>query len=230
MRKRKPEKEKPLSKTHKKSLKNTGILVCFGPCASEIDPFRFILNKSSGQTGKLILGELLKNGAANVDILVFREIILEKEITRKVKKTCRYFNFGEFKKKLNRLLNTRKYGIIINLSALPDFRVAGKKRHKLDSRKRYRLDLVPNEKIIKTLRKRCKKAIIVGFKFDRKKGLIEKARKLLKANRLDFVVANNFSLENKHYLARILGKDSSSKNLSTKRQTAKILVKMLLNS
>ncbi len=198
------------------------VLICFGPCAVKIDPYRFILNKSTGKTGKEILKLLLKRGYL-VDLLVFRDIVLEPSLIRRLKKIKKYFYFEDFKHYLKSLLAKRKYDIIIFLSALPDFKPQRAFEGKMDSRRGYLLKLVPTEKVIMDLRSLQPQSKIIGFKLAHKHLLI-KANKLLNKAKLNYVVAN--SLRPK-YKAMIVGKDFISKVARTRKEIARLLVGLL---
>lgn len=198
------------------------ILLTFGPCATKIDKVRFILNSSTGETGKEILKELLKR-KLEIDCIVFKGLLKKKTKVN----LFEYFFFEEFKSVFLKLLKNKKYDIIIHLSALPDFKLEKEFKKKIDSKKPLVLKLIPTEKLIDKIRKFQKKAIICGFKLSFSKNILKKALELKKRAKLNIVVANTYNEKN-NYKALIITENKILGPFNSKRILAKELIKTIL--
>jgi len=168
-----------------KDLKGKKILVTAGSTIEEIDPIRFIANRSSGKMGIAIAHAAHKRGAAvtlirghtKVDpILNYKDIKISsaKEMHQAIKDNI-------------------NVDIVIHTAAVSDFTIE-KNNRKINSSKKLNLELTPTTKILEKIKKLNKKVYLVGFKAEynvTNQQLVDKAyQKLLKAN-CDLVVAND---------------------------------------
>jgi len=172
----------------KKDLKNKKILIIGGPSAESVDDIRILTNRSSGKT----VISLAKNA-------FFRGAEVTLWYGRGKEKPPNYIKTVNFEsiKDIMQLLKTndiKNFHAIIICAALSDY-LPKKYRGKIPSgQEKLVIELSPAPKIISLLRNKAKKAIIVGFKVeDSKTKLKEKAKNLLKNNKLDFVIANTIS-------------------------------------
>jgi len=163
------------------------ILITAGATWIKIDDVRILTNKFTGKTG-LYLAQQLKKKGHSVTLLV-NDHCLGKITGLKV---ISYRYFDELKILLNRLLKKNRYDAIIHMAAVSDYKVKNIKKGKIPScQKKLTLQLVPTEKLVKTIRKLCRQALLIQFKLEvQRKGLIEDAYQSLKENNSDFVVAN----------------------------------------
>lgn len=177
--------------TSKKDLKNKKILIVGGSTVESVDDVRCLTNKSSGKTAV----ELAKNafyrgsdlelwyGQSNIDSPDFVE-------TKRFKTLNSLFDLLEENK-------VSDFDIIIVCAALSDF-IPEKTNGKISSKKEAKIVLKPAPKFIKKLRKTAEDSLIVGFKLEENKKILEeKVDVFLKQNKLDFVVGNTLDgLEN----------------------------------
>lgn len=178
-------------------------MITAGPTWVAIDKVRVISNAATGQTG-LMLAEIFINLGARVTLLLgpVTFCCIDKRI-----RVINFRFFDELKKNLFRQLESKNFDIIINSAAVSDFRPEEKISAKISSGiKKLKLNLIPTEKLINSLRKKSRDSIIVGFKFEpdmQARALLCEAAKLKRKANLDLVVAN--SSINGNYKAYILG-------------------------
>lgn len=183
-------------------LKNKTVLITAGPTWVPIDTVRVISNIATGTTG-ILLAEKLRRLGAKVTLLLgpADNCCLNKKI-----KLLRFRFFDELKDKIINELKYKKYNIVIHSAAVSDYKPIKTYSHKVKSGiKRWKLDLVPTEKIIDLLKRIDNSIILVGFKFEPQAGkdiLIKKTKELIRQAELDLAVANTMN-KNK-YCAYIL--------------------------
>lgn len=206
-------------------LRNKRVLITAGPTWVAIDKVRVISNTASGETGILLAQELARSGAKPTLLLgPVTSCCLNKKI-----RVVNFKFFDELKNALHKELLSKKFDAVIHTAAVSDFKPAKTYAVKLSSGlKNLRINLIPSEKIIDSIKKISPRILAVGFKFEpdvKGNALIKKADLLLKKARLDLVVANT-AYENK-YRAYIVNKQSSSKAIGSKNILAAKLVKIL---
>lgn len=168
------------------------ILITAGSTWVALDKVRVISNIASGQTG-FILANKFKQAGAKVTLLLgpgnFRYTSSPgiKIITFKY--------FAELEQLLKEELAKKIYAAVIHAAAVADYQPEKTIQHKVSSQlNRWKIDLVPTNKLINNLKDHNPGLIAVGFKFEPDAGknrLIEKGNQLLKAANLDLVVANS---------------------------------------
>jgi len=227
-------------------LKNKRILITAGPTWVPIDEVRVISNTASGATG-ILLAEKLSRLGAKVTLLLgpapFVGAGLKPAPTaetcnagarhavplRKNIKIIRFHFFDELKKFISTELESAKYDAVIHSAAVADYRPRKPRRQKIRSGlKHLRLDLVPTEKIIDSIKKRNSSLYLVGFKFepsDSKAVLIREAAVLARRSRADLVVANT-TVKDK-YLAYFVKGRTISGPMTCKTEMTHQLCKML---
>ena len=195
----------------KKSYNQKKVLIIGGPTVEEIDEIRVFTNKSSGKTAVNLARNAFFYGA---DLTLFygngSEIVPDY-----IKKT----DFTSIKdlKKLIEKSDLDKYDYIFVCAAISDY-IPEKSEGKIPSgKKSLSIELTPAEKIISIVRKKAKKAKIIGFKAETKEEkIVDKSKKLLEKNNLDFVIGNKISAfssnENKIFIIDKKGKTVSKKD------------------
>lgn len=216
--------EKEIRNLLEKKLKNKKILVTAGATIEDIDPVRFISNRSSGKTGIYIAEEAAKQGA-NVTLIRGNTSIepIGKFNDIKVRSAKEMYN--AIKK------NIKRFDIMIHSAAVSDF-TFNKINQKIDSKKDLNLALERSIKILDNIKKLNKKIFLVGFKAEYKsKQLIEKAhRKLLQSN-ADLIVANDVGKANRGFdvdTNELFIIDKSKKIIHLKLENKRILARKIL--
>lgn len=173
--------EKPV----KKDLEGMRMLVTAGPTVEDIDPVRFISNRSSGKMGYSIAEAALGRGA---------EVTL---VSGPVSLTCssgiKRINVRSTKDMLKACESVYDdVDIVIKAAAPADFYVANGSDHKIKKQdgKMMALELAENPDIIATLGKRKGDRVLVGFAAETR-NLEEYARVKMERKNLDMIVANN---------------------------------------
>jgi len=207
------------------SLKNKKILITAGPTWAAIDNVRVISNIASGETG-FLLAEKLNRLGAKVTLLLgpVGSCSLNKRI-----RLLRFCFFEELKSELERELKSRRYDALIQAAAVSDYRPRPPRRNKIKSGiKRLRLELEPAPKIINCAKIISPSLFTVGFKFEPQAGkakIIREARALMRAAKLDLVVANTIS--KKDYRAHIVMPGKVSGSFSSKPKMSSALVRLI---
>jgi len=172
----------------KKDLKDKKILIIGGPASEPIDDVRLISNRSSGKTAVLIAKNAFYRGA---DVTLWYG--LGKEKSPNYIKTINFESIKDVEKLL-KINDIKTFHAIIVCAALSDY-IPKKIRGKISSGKqKLVIDLSSAPKIVSLLRTKAKNSILIGFKVEADKSKIkEKAKILLKKNKLDYVIGNLIS-------------------------------------
>jgi phosphopantothenoylcysteine decarboxylase/phosphopantothenate--cysteine ligase len=190
-----------------KDLENRKVVVTAGPTIEHIDPVRIITNRSSGKMGIALAKEARYRGA---DVTLIYGPGTE-EIPRHIN-AIRVETAAEM---ADAVKAQRGYDIFIGAAAVSDFTTSQKKK-KIDSRKGHiQLELEPVPKILSAVKRG---ALKVAFKAEhsvKEAELIDSARKLMREQDLDHVVANDLS-------KNILGSDEGEGVLVKKDGVVKL--------
>jgi len=207
------------------SLKDKKILITAGPTWTAIDSVRVISNIASGETGFLLADKFNRLGA-KVTLLLgpVGNCSLNKRI-----RLVRFCFFEELKSKLEQELRKRRYDVFIQAAAVSDYRPRIRRRNKIKSGiKRLRLELEPTPKIINCAKIISPSLFTVGFKFEPqadKEKIIKEARALMRAAKLDLVVAN--TVTKKDYRAHIVMPQKIYGSFSSKPAMGEALVRLI---
>ncbi len=185
-----------LSKIAKQDLAGKRFLVTAGGTREEIDPVRFIGNKSSGKQGISIALEALKRGAsvtlisANIDA-----------IPSEIKQVERVQNAKQLNEKLNEHL--ANHDVLVMAAAIADFKVLNPATSKLKRTElgdHLQLELIANDDLLANAVKRIQSenlsVLSVGFAAETAPGLQQLehlAKHKLEKKGCDLIVANNVS-------------------------------------
>lgn len=169
-----------------KDLVGKKVLVTAGPTVSDIDPVRFISNRSSGKMGFAIAEEARDRGAEVV--LVAGPSDIPDPFGMKI---VRVRTNDQMMKAV--LEDFDSSDIVIKSAAVADYKP--KEYHDKKIKKTegdLSIDFVRDNDILKTLGERKKNQILVGFAAE-SNDLIENADGKLKRKNLDYIVANDIS-------------------------------------
>ncbi|SHH12935.1 Phosphopantothenate-cysteine ligase [Thermosyntropha lipolytica DSM 11003] len=176
----------------KKDLVGKKVLVNAGTTCEDIDPVRFICNRSTGKMGYAIAREAAWRGA-QVTLVSGRSFLqppagVEFIPVWSADEMCEVM-----------LKKQDEYDIIIGAAAVGDFKAANKAEVKLKKRDKKEdklvLELVSTPDILRELGRRKKPGqVMVGFAAETN-NLLEYAQRKLEEKNLDFIVANDVSEE-----------------------------------
>jgi phosphopantothenoylcysteine decarboxylase/phosphopantothenate--cysteine ligase len=168
------------------------VLVNAGSTCEDIDPVRFIGNRGTGRMGYAIAREACERGADV--ILVSGKTHLEAPANVKLVEVWSSQDMCEAMLKYQPVCD-----VIIGAAAVGDFRIATVAEQKIkktdENPEPVKLELVGTTDILKEMGKRKQdNQIMVGFAAETE-NLLENARKKLKSKNLDFIVANDVTIE-----------------------------------
>ena len=185
-------------------LKGTSIIITAGPTIEEIDPVRFISNRSSGKQGFAIASELSYRGA-NVT-LITGPVDIPKP------KNLNIIQITSAQEMFERTMSQLPADVFICAAAVADWRLVqeGDKYNKLGiinkikkSNKSIIFKTIQNPDIISEVAKsKIKPKLIVGFAAETE-NVVKNAKDKLIAKKIDLIIANDVS-ENK-----VFGKDTN---------------------
>jgi len=176
----------------KNDMAGKRVLVNAGSTCEDIDPVRFIGNRGTGRMGYAIAREACARGAEV--ILVSGKTHLEAPANVKLIEVWSSQEMCDTMLKYQPISD-----IIIGAAAVGDFRLAAIAEQKIkktdDGPQSVMLELVGTTDILKEMGKRKQGSqIMVGFAAETE-NLLENARKKLKSKNLDFIVANDVTME-----------------------------------
>ncbi len=204
--------------------KNKRILITAGPTWVPIDSVRVISNTATGETG-IILAQKLQKLGCKVTLLLGPI----GEYQNKKIRLLRFKFFEELKAILKKELNRARYDIVIHSAAVSDYKPRKPFGHKLASGiNNFKIDLIPTEKIIDSIKKKDNALFLAGFKFEpfvSKKELLTQAAELIKRSACDLVVAN--TLKAGRYSAYLVTSNNAQGPIYTKEKLAEQLIKNL---
>ncbi len=169
-------------------LSGKKVLVTAGPTYENIDPVRFIGNRSSGKMGFAIADELAKQGAEVVLVAgpsaqnINRNSVqrIDVESAKEMYDAC--------------MQHSESMDVIIMAAAVADYRPESTSTQKIKKQNNsLSVSLTPTEDILSELGKRKKgRQVIVGFALETSNEL-ENAKEKLRKKNLDFIVLNSLN-------------------------------------
>ncbi len=169
-----------------KDLKGKKILITGGPTFEQIDDMRILSNNASGKMAIALAENAFERGA-NVT-LVLGNTNLKPRFNIK---TIQALNSKDMLFMIKKHVKAKH--LMIHSAAVSDFTVK-KIKGKISSKKNASLKLIPNKKILNSVKKWNKKIFLISFKAEfgvSKKFLINKAFETLQKADSDFIVAND---------------------------------------
>ena len=188
--------------TENSQLKGTSVIITAGPTIEEIDPVRFISNRSSGKQGFAIASELFNRGA-NVT-LITGPVDIPKP------KNLNIIQVTSAQEMFERTMSQLPADVVICSAAVADWRLIpeGYKYKKSGTNKKIKksdetliFKTIQNPDIISNIAKsKIKPKLIIGFSAETE-NVVKNAKNKLIAKNIDLIIANDVS-ENK-----VFGKD-----------------------
>ncbi len=168
------------------SLAGLKILVTAGPTVEDLDPVRFLSNRSSGKMGYAVAHAAFQRGA---------EVFLVSGPTQLVApvgvQAVQVRSASEMKEAVLKLYPDMD--IVVKAAAVADYRPSKTAVQKIKKNKSMMmLELKRTEDILGLLGKEKKKQVLIGFAAETER-LWESARAKLKKKNLDLIVANDVS-------------------------------------
>lgn len=211
-----------------KDLLGKNILISAGPTHSNIDPVRFITNRSTGKMG-YFLAEEARDRGANV-------VLVSGPTNLTPPKGVKVINITTNEEMKNAILyNYHNSDIVIKSAAVADYKI---KHYSNEKIKKGDNDLVltfeRDNDILKILGEIKKHQILVGFAAE-SNNVIENAKKKLINKNLDFIVANDIASSDTGFASDdnkviILSRDGEEKHLDkmSKRKVASEIFETIL--
>jgi phosphopantothenoylcysteine decarboxylase/phosphopantothenate--cysteine ligase len=171
-------------KTH--SLDGKSVLITAGPTIEDVDPVRFLSNRSSGKMGYALAAEASSRGASVH--LISGPSALEPPPGVKVTRVRSAEEMAG-----QSYASFPSADVVIKAAAVADYTpvsVATEKTKK--TKARWVLELQPTEDILHELGRRKENQLLVGFAAE-SENLIENAQAKLRQKNLDLIVANDIS-------------------------------------
>ncbi len=173
--------------THADDLSGSRILITAGPTYEDLDPVRFLSNRSSGRMGYAIASQALRRGAEVT--LVSGPVHLPVPSGAEV---VRVRSADE----MNAAVMSRfdRFDVVIMAAAVADYRPAHREAHKIKKGGNLQLELVRNPDILASVgAKRAQRpSVLVGFALETE-NLEQSARDKLERKAADLIVANEAS-------------------------------------
>ncbi|APM38736.1 bifunctional phosphopantothenoylcysteine decarboxylase/phosphopantothenate--cysteine ligase CoaBC [Clostridium kluyveri] len=212
-----------------KDLRGKKVVVTAGPTREDLDPVRYITNKSSGKMGYAVAEEARDRGA---------EVTLISGPTNiEVPFGVNFIGVSTNEEMLNAVLKDfDKQDIIVKAAAVCDYKpkIYSDKKIKKNENE-FLLPLVKDIDILKRLGQLKDKQILVGFAAE-SNDLLENAEKKLKAKNLDYIVANDitgsdigFSSDDNKVTILFNNGDKVSLDKMNKRQVARRIFDIIMS-
>ncbi len=211
-----------------KDLLGKNVLISAGPTQANIDPVRFITNRSTGKMGYFIAEEARDRGA-NVTLVSGPTNLIPPQ-------GVKILNVTTNEEMKNAILdNYKNSDIVIKSAAVADYKI---KEYSSEKIKKGDNDLVltfvRDNDILKILGERKEHQILVGFAAE-SNNVVENAKKKLINKNLDFIVANDITSSDTGFASDdnkviILSKDGEEKHLDkmSKRKVASEIFETIL--
>lgn len=170
----------------KKDYEKVNAIVTAGGTIEEIDPVRYISNKSSGKMG-IAIAKALRDRGAKVTLIHGK---LENKSDTYGIRTVSVISALEMKKEIeNHVENSQ---LLIMSAAVADYRVKNFSKEKIKKESMNSIELEKNPDILKEID--GNKIVKVGFAAESEK-LLENAKKKLSSKNCKMIVANDITLE-----------------------------------
>jgi len=173
--------------THADDLSGSRILITAGPTHEDLDPVRFLGNRSSGRMGYAIASQALRRGAAVTVVSgpVHLPVPSGAELIR-----------VRSAEEMHAAVMSRfdRFDVVIMAAAVADYRPEHREVRKIKKGGRLKLDLVRNPDILADVgAKRVRRpAVLVGFALETE-NVEQAARHKLERKAVDLIIANEAS-------------------------------------
>src|SRR5882762_4097299 len=163
------------------------VLITAGPTRENIDPVRYLTNRSSGRMGYALAEAALRRGARV--LLVSGPVAIPPPGAAEL---TRVETAEEMRAAVLKLLPEST--VVIKAAAVADFRPKDAAEQKIKRKGPMTLDLEPTTDILAELSRHKTSQVIVGFAAETE-NMLENARKKLASKSLDAIVVNDVSRE-----------------------------------
>jgi phosphopantothenoylcysteine decarboxylase/phosphopantothenate--cysteine ligase len=172
----------------KRNLEGQTVLITAGPTCEDIDPVRYLTNRSSGKMGYAVAEAAARRGAKTILISGPTSLEAPNGVQRVSVRTA-----DEMLRAVNE--NFERATIAIFAAAVADYRPAKSFDQKIKREKEsLTITLEPNQDILATVAKNKGNRLVVGFAAETER-VAENARKKLTAKNADIIVANDVTAE-----------------------------------
>jgi len=211
------------------SFKGKKVLISAGPTYEEIDPVRFIGNRSSGKMGIALANAFAHEGAEVTLVLGPTHLLPNNTV-----KCIRVESAKQMFDQCTDLFKTSD--IAIMAAAVADYKVAEYSTQKIKKKEEnFQLNLIKTIDVLAELGKQKTKQCLVGFALETE-NILEYAIKKIKAKNLDFIVANSLQDNGAGFATdtnKIILIDKNEKvtnfDLKSKEEVAKDILNFTLN-
>jgi phosphopantothenoylcysteine synthetase/decarboxylase len=174
------------------SLKGKRVAITSGPTRAWIDALRFISNRSTGALGAAIAQKSLREGAA---VTFFHGVGSVPPRPHPRLKIVEIETVDDLLRAFRKRLPKDGYDVLFHAMAVLDYVPDRERKGKISSgKKALTLRLVRTPKVINLVKELSPKTVLVGFKLEvgaTKAQLAERARRMMKSSRADFVLVND---------------------------------------
>jgi phosphopantothenoylcysteine decarboxylase / phosphopantothenate---cysteine ligase len=172
----------------KRDLEGQTVLITAGPTCEDLDPVRYLTNRSSGKMGYAVAEAAARRGAKTILISGPTSLETPNGVHRIDVRTAE-----EMLRAVNE--NFERATIAIFAAAVADYRPAKSFDQKIKREKEpLTVTLEPNPDILATVAKNKGNRLVVGFAAETER-VAENARKKLTAKNADIIVANDVTAE-----------------------------------
>jgi phosphopantothenoylcysteine decarboxylase/phosphopantothenate--cysteine ligase len=172
----------------KRDLEGQTVLITAGPTCEDLDPVRYLTNRSSGKMGYAVAEEAARRGAKTILISGPTSLETPNGVQRVDVRTAE-----EMLRAVSG--NFERATIAIFAAAVADYRPAKSFDQKIKREKEsLTIVLEPNPDILATVAKNKGSRLVVGFAAETER-VAENARKKLTAKNADIIVANDVTAE-----------------------------------
>ena len=172
----------------KRDLEGQTVLITAGPTCEDLDPVRYLTNRSSGKMGYAVAEAAARRGA--------KTILVSGPTSLEAPNGVQHIDVRTAEQMLRAVNeNFEKSTIAIFAAAVADYRPAKSFDQKIKREKEsLTLSLEPNADILATVAKNKGNRLVVGFAAETER-VAENARKKLTAKNADIIVANDVTAE-----------------------------------
>lgn len=217
--------KKTISLFSGRDLEGKKIVITAGPTIEDMDPVRFISNRSSGKMGYAIAWEAIHRGAEVT--LISGPTSLDKP------SDCNFINIRSSDEMHNAVMKASEGAdVLIMAAAVADYRPAKKAAQKIKKKSgSFTLELTKNVDILTEMSKKGTCKLVVGFAAETE-NIFENAMKKVKEKKLDLIIANDVSQEGAGFdvdTNRVQILDKSGVIEKTDKCTKAEIAKIILN-
>ncbi len=159
------------------------VLLTAGPTREQIDPVRYITNRSSGRMGYALAEAALRRGA--------RVVLVSGPVSIQPPARAEVIAVETAEQMRDAVLpRLEQATVVIATAAVSDYRPKTQARHKIKRSGPMALELEPTADILGEVARRRREQVVIGFAAETENAL-ENARKKLAAKSLDAIVVND---------------------------------------